>query len=323
MRPTHGEVFGEQRRQPRPQARESVDVRCVQQPLARRRHVEQQLGIAPHRREPDVGELLHRLHALVLSGVIEPAGTDRGVGLGGPPHRAVRVAVLQGGDHRVTRRAGIRHRGGIHRGPVGIARRAAFVAAPAYVGTSIGKHHRVRLQAAHQSEDARPVIDLAAPVGSLAIGAVEPHLGDRPVVCEQLGQLIAIEVVVARRIPVHWRVAIPRRQVQPGPQPLGATGVGELLHHVAGAAAPRASRHGVLGHPAGPQAEAVVVLGGENERSGPSGFGGTGPLSGVEGAGGEDGGILASVAPLTIGEGVDAEMQEQRQLFPLPRELGR
>src|ERR1041385_5344819 len=77
-----------------------------------------------------------------------------------------------------------------------------------------------------------------------------------------------------------------------------------------------------IGGAAGPEAEAVVVLGGEDHRAESGGMGGAGPLSRVEPSGREDGGVLATVAPLPVGEGVDAEVQEERQLVPLPGELG-
>ena len=59
----------------------------------------------------------------------------------------------------------------------------------------------------------------------------------------KLGELVAIEVVVARRVAVDRRVTIPRRQVEAGAQPLALAGVGELAHQ-------------------------VVVLGGQDQRAG-------------------------------------------------------
>src|SRR5256886_2850494 len=47
-----------------------------------------------------------------------------------------------------------------------------------------------------------------SPVRAFAVGAVEPHLADGPVTREQLGELVAVEVVVARRIAVDWGVPI-------------------------------------------------------------------------------------------------------------------
>src|SRR5256885_16726375 len=91
--------------------------------------------------------------------------------------------------------------------------------------------------------------------------------------------------------------------------------------HAPRSAPPRAPRYGVRGEPAGPQAEAVVMFGSEDQRARARRPGGTGPLTGVQRGRVEHRGVLTPVAPLVVGERVDAEMEKQRQLVALPGEL--
>jgi hypothetical protein len=71
----------------------------------------------------------------------------------------------------------------------------------------------------------------------------------------------------------------------------------------------------------GPEAEAVVMFRRENDRAKVRGLCGARPLPRVERAGIENARRLLAVAPFAIGEGVDAEMEEQRQLVALPLKL--
>src|SRR5439155_26901362 len=133
----------------------------------------------------------------------------------------------------------------------------------------------------------------------------------------------AVEVVVARRIAVHRGVAIPGREIKPGAQAFAAAGIGELADHVPHPAAPRALRHGMLGEPAGPEAEAVVMLGSQDQGAGAAGLGRAGPLTRVEARRVEHARVLAAIAPLAVGERVDAEVEEHGELVLLPGELRR
>src|SRR6185312_1478012 len=201
---------------------------------------------------------------VVLLRVPEPAGADRDVRFAGPPRAAVRVAGAQQGARPRAVGTGVRHAGRVHAGPAGFAGRALLVADPAHVGAGVGEHHGVGLQLAHGGVDARPVVGLLAAVRAFAVGAVEPHFHDLAVVGEQLGELGDVEIVVGRAAAVALRVAVPRRQVEACAQAFSAAGVGELAHHIAMAVVPRAVFHRVLRGGGGPQAEAVVVLGGED-----------------------------------------------------------
>src|SRR5205085_4018238 len=94
-------------------------------------------------------------------------------------------------------------------------------------------------------------------------------------------------------------------------------------HDVAVAGAKRACGDGVRGGARGPETEPVVMFGGEDHRARAATARGAGPLTRVERGGREDRRILASVAPLAIGERVHAEVEKERELVTLPGELSR
>ncbi len=83
----------------------------------------------------------------------------------------------------------------------------------------------------------------------------------------------------------------------------------------------RQVRHAVRSDPGWPQAEAVVVLGGQDHGTEAGRAGGARPLTGIEPVRVEDRRILGAVSPLAVGEGVHAEVEEHRQLVALPGEL--
>src|SRR5262249_17932551 len=120
---------------------------------------------------------------------------------------------------------------------------------------------------------------------------------------------------------VPWFVAIPRRQIEAGLQSFRAARVDEFAHDVAPAAAKRRARDGMVRCLCRPQAEAVVMFRREAHPAGTAGLRSPPPLPRVQLFGSEDRGRFLAVAPLAIGEGVDAEVQEQRELVTLPGEL--
>ena len=63
------------------------------------------------------------------------------------------------------------------------------------------------------------------------------------------------------------------------------------------------------------------MLGGEDQCAETSGASSLRPGPRIEPGRIEDAGIFAAVAPLAVGEGVDAEVQEEREFVALPREL--
>src|ERR1035437_5118911 len=252
---------------------------------------------------------------------MEPARPDRNVGLAGTPHDTIRVAVLQPLAHLRRIVPGIRHERGIDRAPVGITRRPTLVSDPPDVGTRIREHQRTRLQPANRAVNTIPVVYLLLSVRPFSVRAVEEQLDDRPVLRQQLGQLRDVVVVVAPAVAVRAFVTVPRREVQPRSQPLGAHRIHELAHHVAVPVAPRTVLHRVFRVLARPQAEAVVMLRGEDHVLESAGLRGARPLPRVEANRIERAWILLAVAPLAIGEGVHPEMGEQTEFRALPPEL--
>src|SRR3990170_3668005 len=255
--------------------------------------------------------------------MVEPARPDRNIGLAGPPDGTLRITLLQGAEHALPNRARIGHRVRLHGGPIGFTGHPALVADPANVGPCIGEDHRVGLELLYHSPIPRPVINLPLAVRTLTVGPVEPDFLNRSVAGEQLGELVAIEIVVAGRIAIGGMVAIPGRKVESHLESLGPARVGELAHHVTLAIPPGAGCYRVLRGAAGPEAKAVVVLGGEDQGAEASRFGHPGPLPGIQGRGREDGGIFPPIAPFPIGEGVDPKVEKERQFIALPLELGR
>jgi len=116
-------------------------------------------------------------------------------------------------------------------------------------------------------------------------------------------------------------VAIPRRQVEPGLESRRPAGIGELADDVAPASPERARCDRVRRGGRRPEAEAVVMLGGEDHGPEACRLGRARPLPRVEAGRGKDRRVFLAVAPFTVGEGVDAEVQEHRQLIALPFEL--
>ena len=92
--------------------------------------------------------------------------------------------------------------------------------------------------------------------------------------------------------------------------PFGTAGIDKLAHHVAFAVFPGAVLDAMFGVLAGPEAEAVVVLGREDHPRDAGRLGRTHPLASIEFCRIEQLGVLGSVAPFPVGKRVHAEMDE-------------
>ncbi len=163
------------------QSDQSRRVGLVKEPVAGGGHVQQELGVSAHRGEVQLHQVVHRTHRTVLRRMVEPAGPDRHVDLGGTPHRSQRRSVLERVTHRVVALAGESHDRRIHRRPVRIAGDSALIPAPADVRSGVGEDHRAGLEPADEPPHPRPVVDLTTAVRPFPVGAVEPDLGDRAV----------------------------------------------------------------------------------------------------------------------------------------------
>lgn len=117
-------------------------------------------------------------------------------------------------------------------------------------------------------------------------------------------------------------MAVPRREVKPQLETGFPGGGGQVSNDVAGPVLPRARADGVVGVGGGPEAEAVVVLGGEDHAREPGVPGDLDPLGGVKADRIEYGRVRVAGAPLGVGEGVGAEVEEHGHCAHLPLELG-
>src|SRR5699024_3762270 len=97
--------------------------------------------------------------------------------------------------------------------------------------------------------------------------------------------------------------------------------LGELADQVSPAVLPRRGRDRVVGGRGGPQAEAIVVLGGEDDVLRAELSSQSGPLLDVEVGGVEELWGERAVAPFPTGEGVDPEVEEDPETVTLPGEL--
>ncbi len=300
----------------------------VDQSAAIGRQVQQQARAAPHRDVIQLNHILRSSHQAVLAGVIEPARPDGHVAFGRNPMRAVgmsRVELVPVGESRAPGAQ-------VQRGPAGIAGDARFVAHPAHFRPHVAEHDGVGLQLPHQGPGLLPaVVSLAIDFPSLAraaivavaaVGPVEPDLVDRAVLREQLAQLVA-EVGHVFRPAVVLVVAVPGRKVDAELQAVPPAGVGNLAHHVPLTALPGAVLDRVLRVLRRPQAEAVVMLGREDQPLHACLLRRAHNLVGVERAGIEDRFRLIAVAPFLVGEGIHREVQKAIELQILPRPLSR
>ncbi len=116
---------------------------------------------------------------------------------------------------------------------------------------------------------------------------------------------------------------IPGRDVDAIMHPFGAAGLDKLLHNVAMAVLPRAVPDTMLGVLAGPEAETIVMLGGEDHPRDARGLGRCHPLACIQIRWIEQLFILFSIAPFVVGEGIHAKMDKCGDLIALPGDLSR
>ena len=161
---------------------------------------------------------------------------------------------------------------------------------------------------------------LFAPVGSFAVGTVEPLLEDVAVATEGVLEGLSEGLVVGWGA-VGGSVAVPRGDVDTHFYAPFAASVGEAAQYVALALQPLALGHGVRAGGVGPEAEAVVMFGGEDDATHAGAFGCGHPLAAVEGGGVEEVFGFCAFAPFKACEGVGAEMAEHVHLHALPPHL--
>ena len=219
---------------------------------------------------------------------------------------------------------------GIEGGPGVLRTVAMLVADPAAVRPDIAEVTGHRLEFAHNAPGVRPVVvgeavdgaflAGAAVVAVAAVGAVEPHLEYRTVIGEQFRNLRLVHRQVIRRA-VLCRVTVPWRAVNPEFESVFLRGFRVVPHQIALAVTP-----GRFGDVMGcglrrPQAEAVVVLGNQDNPVHPAPLEGAHHLVGKLGSGFEKRGIFIAVAPLLVRIGVEAEVNEGEEFGLMPAEL--
>ena len=288
------------------------------------REIEQQRRIASHRLVIGVHQFRQALYMIVLGLMIEPAGTDAGIGFAGTPHVAILHTIVQ---HLIRCWSSA-----WHQAPVGFAHIASFSSYPAQVGTvaAIVPDKRMGLQFANQSEGLCPtVIGLAVDATRLvgtaipsvaSIGAIKPHFEDIAILGEQFAQLIAeIGDIFGRTI--LGMVSVPRREIETELQSLFAAGFCQFTHHVAIAVFPRCVLHRIVGIGRRPHAEAAMMLCREDDALHARLFADAHPLAAVEVRGIEKLQVLIAKAPLLVGVGVERIMDEGVHLHVLPPQL--
>src|SRR5690606_32677263 len=165
--------------------------------------------------------------------------------------------------------------------------------------------------------------DNPIPVVGVPLGAcpIKPELDQGSVVGAKLLELPGVKLAVRFGIAVTRGVAVPRRAVKPGQDPFLPAGVDKLADHIAFPVPPRRALDGVGRRLGGPEAKAVVVLGGEDGIPHARLFSNPRPLTAIESRGVKQCGIFGPVTPLPAGKRNDAKMDKEAKLEVLPAEL--
>ena len=308
-----------------PQLMEPAHIVGMEQALVGGRDVQQKHGVAAHGFFIDVQQLFQRLHLIILAGMPEPARPDGGVHLRRVPDQVLFIsqngaaaqilipcldgALPEGGIICLLAVSGdfLRIDGAPrHHAPFGGAGVSCLVAAPADIRPA-HMNAGIGLQVANHSIVTIPVIDLLFAIGAFPTGAIQPYSEDVPVAGEQLRQLGDKVIIVRLSRAVQRMMPVPWRQVHPEADTARLAGPRRFGHHIHRAGA---GSHGVLRVAAGPQAETVVVLAGQNQASHASGFDGLHPLDWIQFRGVEQGRTFRAIAPFLVGKGVHGKVHE-------------
>ncbi len=273
----------------------------------------------------DGEEVLEVFDAFVFGCVVEPAWADGDVAFGGDPVGSGAFAAIEafGGSAGVAAFD-------VDGGPAGVAGHAPFITDPAHIGAGIAEHYGHGLEVAYDIPGIGPVVvgavvDFSLFAGAAveaiaAVGAIEPDGEQGAVVGEEFLQLVAV-VGEVFGLAVLRMVTVPRRQVYAELDALFLAGIGEFANDVAFSVFPGAVFYGVIRVGAGPEAESVVVFGGEDQAAHSGHFGGGGDLGGVEAGGVEDCGGFVTVAPFLVGECIYRKVDESVEFHVVPGEL--
>ena len=315
-------------------------VRCSNTAMRIGWNVQQQAGIRTDGIQIDVQQFACRAHVSVLLRVVKPTCSDGSIHLGRIPDKfsciadnrsAADVLALRvnfAGEFSVIRLLRFRCRAfcipqlcGNH-APLGFPAMPGLVAAPAHIGTA-DIQNRIRLQFAQYCIVAFPIVNLLFAVFALATGTVKPEAENISVVCCKLSQLGNEIIIIRFPLPIACIVTIPRGEIDTKLDTAAPAGIRYLAHNIALSVLPRAVFYAVLGVGARPQAEAVMVLAGQNQRLHAGTFDCGDPLVGIQRIGVEQRRGFGAVAPLAVREGIHAEMGKGVKFKLLPCQLAR
>ena len=274
----------------------------------------------------EVGEIVYRLHLTVLALVVEPSRAYRHVTLGRSPGVAVGVALLQ---LPVSAVAGIDLVATQER-PVGGVGIAFLVAHPATAGAAVGEDDGLGLQTLDHLPRAREIIigaavyralfACAAVIAVAAVGTVKPYLEDVAILGEQFFEL-CVEVLYIQGSAVESLVTVPGREIDAKLESVFLAGCRQFAHDVALAVLVGGVAHAVVGILGGPEAEAVVVLGGDDDALHAGVVERLGPLLAVEAGRVETLQRGVAISPLAVAKGVGTKVDEGIGLHLLPSHL--
>ena len=291
--------------------------------LAVNREVKQKGAVVAHAAVVQVGQLVHALDLVVLALVVEPSGADAGVALAGTPRVAVGMTRLQ---FLVLRVAGI-YLLDAQECPVRRFGKAFLVAHPATAGTTVREDDGIRLQAVHDAPGFGVVVvgaavDLTflartAIPAVAAVGTIEPHLKNVAILRHQFLQLVVVigDILLCA---IAGLMTVPWREVHAEAYAVFAAGVRQFTHDIA-----LEGRVGdvVVGVARVPQAEAVMVLAGEDDALHARLDNRLHPLFAVESGRVESAGWSVTIAPFLVQKGVGPEVDKCIGLQALPRHL--
>ena len=216
--------------------------------------------------------------------------------------------------------------------PAGIFCLTGFVTYPTGIRTDIAEDCRVGLKLANQCKYLveriigvfvdDPLLLCPAIITVATVGTVEPDFINRTVIGEQFGQLVQVIGDVFRPC-VVFMIPVPGREVYAKFQTVLLARIGVFLYHVAFPVLPGRILHRIgIVEFRGPQAEAAMVLGNENEPFKSPGFGCRCNLVGVEFRRVKVCSWFVTVSPLQIGVGGRGKMYESEKLCLMPLHLG-
>ena len=284
-----------------------------------RRHVQQQQGVAPHALVVNLQELVHAFHLVVLGFSPEPAGADGDICFGRYPLAAHTVSLVEGLFGGTSLSGGEAFR--IQGGPVGAAGAALFIAHPAAAGAYIAEDDGVGLVLVYGAVEKRPVVILFLSVGTFSVGTIEPLLENRAVGASQNAfQGLDKDIVIGGGT-VSRVMPVPGGDIHSELDSFPGAGLGEFFQDISLSVPPGTFPYGVFGNRAGPQAEAVVVLGGDDDALETGCLGRSHPLVAVQVCGVEEVFGFGAFSPFQAGEGVGAEVTEHIQFHILPGNL--